>query len=200
MNRSFFRVNMRCLAGRIDGASDLLRMIAGETTFTEVAHIRDILSERLLSMKSVFTNNGHQIAMLRASSGNTLQATLSEMTGGIESMYHLRRFLEHSDTDIATRSTELYTQARTSLPIECHIGNNHSNSPLWEGVGVMQTGNLEIPHTPKQIKEVWITDVAVSYCALSIPVVRSDHRDAAPLMILAQFLRDGFLHSAIRER
>lgn len=199
-NRAFFRVQMRCLSGRINEASDLLRLIADETVFTEVEHIRDMISERLLSMKSAFTNNGHQVAMLRASSGNTLQASLAEITGGIESMYHLRRFAERSDADIREYSTRLFRDLRASLPIECHIGGEPSLEPIWQSEGKVQTGNLEIPHTPKQILEAWIADISVSYCALSVPVVRSDHRDAAALMILAQFLRDGYLHSAIREQ
>lgn len=64
----------------------------------------------------------------------------------------------------------------------------------------MMQGVLQIPHTQKRIQEAWITDVSVSYCALSLPAVRSDHRDSVVLMLLGQFLRDGYLHTAIRER
>jgi Zn-dependent M16 (insulinase) family peptidase len=40
----------------------------------------------------------------------------------------------------------------------------------------------------------------VHYCAKSWPTVYSSHPDAAPLTVLGGFLRNGFLHTAIREQ
>jgi presequence protease len=40
----------------------------------------------------------------------------------------------------------------------------------------------------------------VQFCAAAYPAVPVSHPDAAPLMVLAAYLRNGFLHSAIREK
>lgn len=67
-SRGFFHIDMRCLEGRTVSAEKLVYDIAENTIFTEVEHIRVILSERLLSLKNLFTSNGHMVAMRRASS------------------------------------------------------------------------------------------------------------------------------------
>ena len=53
---------------------------------------------------------------------------------------------------------------------------------------------------PFRTNEAWLTDLAVGYCALAVKVVPIEHEDAPLFVLLGQFLRDGFLHTAIREQ
>jgi hypothetical protein len=46
----------------------------------------------------------------------------------------------------------------------------------------------------------WLANTQVQFCAAAYPAVAVDHDDAAALMILGGFLRNGFLHRAIREQ
>ena len=46
----------------------------------------------------------------------------------------------------------------------------------------------------------WITGAQVCYCAEAFPTVGSKHPDAPKLSVLAAVLRNGYLHSAIREK
>jgi Zn-dependent M16 (insulinase) family peptidase len=46
----------------------------------------------------------------------------------------------------------------------------------------------------------WLANTQVQFCARAFPAVPLEHADAAPLMLLGSFLRNGFLHGAIRER
>ena len=48
--------------------------------------------------------------------------------------------------------------------------------------------------------EAWLIQANVQFCAAAYPAVEVTHPDAAPLMVLAAYLRNGFLHSAIREK
>ncbi|HEX5381601.1 MAG TPA: peptidase M16, partial [Acinetobacter sp.] len=48
--------------------------------------------------------------------------------------------------------------------------------------------------------EAWLIQANVQFCASAYPAVDVAHADAAPLMVLAAYLRNGFLHSAIREK
>ena len=50
------------------------------------------------------------------------------------------------------------------------------------------------------IIEAWSTSTQVSFCAKAYPTVCSNHPDHAVLQVLAGFLRNGFLHTAIREK
>jgi Zn-dependent M16 (insulinase) family peptidase len=53
----------------------------------------------------------------------------------------------------------------------------------------------------KQEKEFgWITGSQVCFCAEAFPTVNSSHPDAPILSVLATVLRNGYLHSAIREK
>ena len=46
----------------------------------------------------------------------------------------------------------------------------------------------------------WITGAQVCYCAETFPTVDMKHEDAAALTVLGAVLRNGYLHSAIREK
>ena len=47
---------------------------------------------------------------------------------------------------------------------------------------------------------MWVTNTQVNFCARAYKTVPMDHPDAAPLSVLGGFLRNGFLHTAIREK
>ena len=46
----------------------------------------------------------------------------------------------------------------------------------------------------------WITGSQVCFCAEAFPTVDSSHEDAPALSVLGTVLRNGYLHSAIREK
>ena len=46
----------------------------------------------------------------------------------------------------------------------------------------------------------WITGAQVTYCAEAFPTVDFFHKDAPALSVLGAVLRNGYLHSAIREK
>jgi presequence protease len=48
--------------------------------------------------------------------------------------------------------------------------------------------------------EAWLIQTNVQFCSSAYQAVEVSHPDAAPLMVLAAYLRNGFLHSAIREK
>ena len=50
------------------------------------------------------------------------------------------------------------------------------------------------------IRQIWQTSTQVNFCAQAYPTVAMDHPDAAPLNVLGGFLRNGYLHRAIREQ
>jgi Zn-dependent M16 (insulinase) family peptidase len=52
----------------------------------------------------------------------------------------------------------------------------------------------------EQVVEGWSTATQVHFCAKAYQTVCSDHPDNAVLQVLAGFLRNGFLHTAIREK
>ena len=47
---------------------------------------------------------------------------------------------------------------------------------------------------------MWIANTQVNFCAKAYPTVTMEHADAAALSVLGGFLRNGYLHTAIREQ
>jgi Zn-dependent M16 (insulinase) family peptidase len=52
----------------------------------------------------------------------------------------------------------------------------------------------------RQVREAWLTNTEVNFCAKAYATVPVEHPDAAPLTVLAGFLRNGYLHRAVREQ
>jgi Zn-dependent M16 (insulinase) family peptidase len=50
------------------------------------------------------------------------------------------------------------------------------------------------------VREAWLANTQVNFCAKAYPTVPVEHPDAAPLAVLASFLRNGYLHRVIREQ
>lgn len=57
-----------------------------------------------------------------------------------------------------------------------------------------------MPPVRERCAEVWLTNTQVNFCARAYPTVTELHPDAAALVVLGGFLRNGFLHRAIREQ
>ena len=48
--------------------------------------------------------------------------------------------------------------------------------------------------------QAWLIQTNVQFCASSYPAVTVDHDDAAAFMVLGGYLRNQYLHGAIREQ
>jgi len=51
-----------------------------------------------------------------------------------------------------------------------------------------------------RVRQAWATNTRVNFCARAYATVAGDHPDAPALMVLGGFLRNNFLHRAIREQ
>ena len=73
---------------------------------------------------------------------------------------------------------------------------------IWDNIQIEKTQPqlTQIQRENTEKDEAWLIQANVQFCALAYPAVDVAHPDAAPLMVLAAYLRNGFLHSAIREK
>jgi Zn-dependent M16 (insulinase) family peptidase len=66
---------------------------------------------------------------------------------------------------------------------------------------LMQLPEIQnISHSENDHDEAWLIQTNVQFCASAYQAIEVAHPDAAPLMVLAAYLRNGYLHSAIREK
>ena len=59
---------------------------------------------------------------------------------------------------------------------------------------------ISLPAIRERVREAWATSTQVNFCAKAYPTVPSAHPDNATLHVLAGYLRNGFLHRAVREQ
>ncbi|NEU33615.1 peptidase M16, partial [bacterium LRH843] len=73
---------------------------------------------------------------------------------------------------------------------------------VWDKLAIPeQTVSLKMAEQiDTDADEAWLIQANVQFCSLAYQAVEVSHPDAAPLMVLAAYLRNGFLHSAIREK
>src|SRR5690625_7930993 len=55
-----------------------------------------------------------------------------------------------------------------------------------------------LPAAAGPVRQLWSTHTQVNFCATAYPTVPADHEDAAALTVLGGYLRNGYLHRAIR--
>lgn len=73
---------------------------------------------------------------------------------------------------------------------------------VWDKLAIEphEAALTQVPVENNNADEAWLIQANVQFCAAAYPAVEVSHPDAAPLMVLAAYLRNGFLHSAIREK
>lgn len=140
--------------------------------------------------------------MLRASSGNTLLASINEELGGISLLTTLKEFVKQSDTEITNSFENIFETIQKNSARVLTIGNEEFLHESLNTIHAPEESEYSYSEAfeKKIINEAWITDLPISYCALAIPTIPSEHEDSAYLSLLGKFLWDNYLHAAIREK
>ncbi len=210
----WFVLSGKALARNHGALSALMRDTLVAPRFDELPRIRELVAQQRARREQSVTGNGHALAMLAASAGLSNGAALAHRLRGLAGIQALKRLddglaqadrlqqLAASFADIHTRilqaprrflliaEDERLQQARAEL------------SQAWE---------THPPHTEpfsafaaepvrRQVREAWVTNAQVNFCAKAFPAVAMEHEDSAALSVLAGFLRNGYLHRAIREQ
>jgi Zn-dependent M16 (insulinase) family peptidase len=109
--------------------------------------------------------------------------------------------------DLGRRLAELHALVRAA-PRQCllvaepeHLGEFEARflAHLSPAPGTAHTG-FSRPALCEPSNQLWTTSTQVNFCARAYPTVPMEHADSAPLSVLGGFLRNGFLHTAIREK
>jgi len=193
--------------------SELLYEMFSNVKFDEPQRLSDLIKQICTRKENNITGQGHTLAMVLASSEMSPAANLSHTYSGlkgIQQLKEIRKKLDDPNTcrnllekfkalhqtitggykqilSIAEPGTE--NKIRKSLEEMWPISNSPDNIK-----------NLVLPKIRNSITEAWTTDTQVNFCAKAFPTVPSNHRDNATLHVLAGYLRNGFLHRAIREQ
>lgn len=97
---AMIKANSRFLERNSLDANRIFEKIFQLPRFDEIQHIRHLISEYLLNLKSSLVSSGNATAMRRANSGRTFLANVVEKRENLAQLEILAKFLQKSDEEI----------------------------------------------------------------------------------------------------
>ena len=201
------------LARNQQAMCDLMQESLEKTGFSELARLRELVSQIRTHREATVVGSGHSLAMTAASSGLSANAHLSQRWSGVTGLSLLKALDQSLDSEgnlqsLAAQLEEIHQlvlqQPRQYLLVaEGERLDSFKNSMLaaFPHQGNGSAGNI-IDYSPTlaPVNHCWTTNTQVSFCARAYPTVPSGHADAAALTVLGGVLRNGYLHRTIREQ
>ncbi|MFT4823051.1 MAG: Zn-dependent M16 (insulinase) family peptidase [Halioglobus sp.] len=208
-----FIISSKALLKNSADQSALMRDTLENVRFDETTRIKELISQQRARREQGVTGNGHGLAMAAASAGLSPLAKLNHELSGLVGIRAIRELDDSLRDDQALASFaenlgNIHAQV-TGMPMqlltvaEGHKVNDVAKESLrvWAGFGgSTQSSEFDLSPSRERVGELWATNTQVNFCAQAYPTVPVGHADAAALTILGGFLRNGFLHRAIREQ
>lgn len=205
----------KALARNTDALHELISETIDQARFDETQRVRELVAQMRAGREQGITGSGHALAMMAAASGMSPASRLSHQLNGLQGIKALKA-LDESLNDTQSDAIESLTSRLESLhklicngerqymlvgesdrldewlsSLERHAGD-HTPDPA-------KNSRLTLEPVREASQQLWTSNTEVSFCAKAFATVAPTHEDAAALTVLGPFLRNGYLHRAIRE-
>jgi Zn-dependent M16 (insulinase) family peptidase len=212
-DRSVLTLSGKALSRNQAGLGKLMLEIFRNARFDELPRIRELVAQERMYREQRVTSAGHALAMGAASSGLAPSAALNHNWSGLAGIKALKALDDSLDDETAlkafARKLERIRDAFVAAPRQLLlIGEeaeqgaiSQSIDQLWQTyTAASECERFAAPAAGGQLQQAWATSTQVNFCAKAYPTVAAEHPDAPALTVLAAFLRNNFLHRAIREQ
>jgi Zn-dependent M16 (insulinase) family peptidase len=205
----------KALARNHGSLSELLQETFLKARFDELTRLRELVSQIRALQEARVTDQGHVLAMSAATAGMGPCGALAHRWDGLEGLRRLKRLddtladqneLEAFALRLERIQTALLNSRRQLLVVSEEAHQESIRAVLergWSQFAVEErAGDAGFASNPVSfaVKQGWTTTTQVSFCAKAYATVPQEHADAPALTVLGPFLRNGFLHRAIREQ
>lgn len=211
--KGYLILSSKALVRNQQQLSELMQQTLLSVRFDELPRLRELVGQQRARREQSVTNNGHSLAMSAASSGMSPVAYLSHSLsglGGIKAAKTLDEKLqtEQGLSDYSAKLQQLHQQIMQAPKQALLISEDDKMAECQQSMAALWTNSTKpddfqhfSPETVRQTcKQLWVANTQVNFCAKAYPTVPVEHSDAAALTVLGGFLRNGFLHRAIREQ
>ena len=201
------KVSSKSLEGNESFMQDLILRTVKESIFDETNRIQELLEFISSDNEKSVIQNGHILSMSNAASQISDIASTNDLTSGLRFVHntnHLSKLVNEQNE--LTKYLELLRSINSKISnTPSHLftasaldkANLNLNFTIKENTNLYKNQNLiALQSTPIG----WITGSQVCFCAEAFPTVDFRHEDAPALTVLGTVLRNGYLHSAIREK
>ena len=211
--RALVVLQVKALARNHVPAAELLQETLLRARFDELPRVRELVTQMRFREESQLTDHGHLFAMTAAMAGMGPCAGLAHRLDGLAGLARLKALDASLDDEAALAALSdrlsrlrdiLIGSPRQMLVVseaETQRGITAALSTLWGSVpaGCAPNGGFTQPAERFRVKQGWSASTEVNFCATAFPTVPHGHADAPALTVLGPFLRNGFLHRAVRE-
>ena len=201
------KISSKSLEANESKMQNLMIETIKDANFKDKNRIEDLVNFISSSNERSLIQNGHLLAMSNAGAQVNNIAATNDIASGINfitNTKHLSKDLNINDNlenyiaklqSIKNKISEspIYTFTASSL----NKNESSINLIFKDVVHDYQTQNY---FNIQEQSIGWITGAQVCYCAEVFPTVDFFHSDAPALTVLGAVLRNGYLHSAIREK
>jgi Zn-dependent M16 (insulinase) family peptidase len=211
---AYVTLSAKALSTNQQVMSELMLDTLHSVNLSDEERIKDLIAQAKAGREQSITGNGHSYAMqAAAASFNPMSAAVQQLMG-LTSIQEIKQ--RHADLQAGQCSAfvillqsihqKILTSQKEVLLIaeEQSVGEQAEVfatclAPVFSTTGNASSLSLAAAsHQP--IKQAWITQSQVHFCAKAYPTVSMNHPDAPVLCVLSGILRNGFLHRTIREQ
>ena len=211
---AYYTFSGKALASNQEVFSDLMRETMLQADFSDVERIGELAGQISARRLQGITGNGHGLAMQIAAAQVTEHAAMMSDISGLPLTQRLKEsFGQESDGQAEILATELQALQKKviSQPTEVliiqdneQLGAHGQSVSSWQQDYVESTFKIQPSDATTLVSSAvhnyWMVDSQVNFCAMAFQTVNQLHPDAPALSVAAGILRNGFLHTAIREQ
>ena len=191
---------------------ELMQHTLEQLRFDEPERVRELIAHTRARTERSITGQGHGLAMGAAAQYSSPAAQLGYKTSGLQGIKNLRlldQLIENKkELNLLMQQLQQLHQKILAMPRQLLlIGEGSELAGYQQAMSGLQTtseqssSKLELPFSQQQTaRELWVANSQVNFCAKAYASVPTSHRDAAPLTVLGDFMRNNFLHTHIREQ
>lgn len=212
---AFLVLSTKSLAHKLDAIA-LLHDAFINLRLDEVARIMELLQQRKSRWQSRISGSGHAYALQAAARDLSALNRYEYEHTGLPALQWLRDLLTRIEQDSAV-GQELLSDLKSlhalisQLPRQYLLVAEESQqarltdelSRIWQNTAVqtpVSSAVLAPAVAEKPADVAWLIQANVQFCAAAYPAPVVDHPDTAALMVLGPYLRNGYLHRALREQ
>ena len=186
---------------------DLMIQTVTKSNFTEKERIKDLLNFISSSNERSLIQNGHVLAMSNAGAQINNVASTSDTVSGLNFINYTSDLTKNiNKNENLERYIDILQSIKNKIIFEPLHTFTATSIDVHKSMLSYQFDSRNDDKCHQELLNIqeekigWITGAQVCYCAEAFPTVSMDHDDAPALTVLGAVLRNGYLHSAIREK